>query len=502
MQWRNDPTTLSMIFHREPKVWETFWPEFQRTYFLNRPEINPVFAVLQGKRVGFVRFDPIPHPHGLSGSTVNTSINISPDSRGKGLGRRVLRAMLSHLKSRGIDSVHAEILAHNKASIRAFEAAGFRSIGSKEKLISDTRETHQVECFLVDMTSVFWRKRKVYVIAEAGSNWRMGSQKRDMAMARALIDVAVEAGADAVKFQTYKAESVYVANAGQSGYLSEAGIQEEIQDIFSDLSMPHEMIPELANYCQRAGIDFMSTPFSPVDFLAIDPFVNVHKIASYEISHIHLLRLAARSGKPLVLSTGASNEDDIDWAVETFIGEGGKDLCLLQCTAKYPAPVSSLNVKAIPWLRTRFGVAAGLSDHSREPALGPIMAVAVGARVIEKHYTLDNRLPGPDHSFAITPTELTALVRQVRMAEEALGDGAKQVQAVERELAAYARRGLQATRKIDVGDVLAEGRNFDVLRPGQQSLGAHPKFISEIEGRKAGRPYTLGEGLKVDDTKQ
>ncbi len=345
----------------------------------------------------------------------------------------------------------------------------------------------------------YFKSERVYVIAEAGSNWRMGTPKRDLAMAKALIDVAVEAEADAVKFQTYKPESVYVANAGQSGYLSDAGIKEDIRDIFADLSMPYEMLPELAEYCKCKGIDFMSTPFSPADFAAIDPFVSIHKIASYEISHIHLIRLAARSGKPLVLSTGASNEEDIAWAVDAFHDEGGKELCLLQCTAKYPAPPSSLNIKTIPWLQQRYGVAAGLSDHSRSPVVAPIMAVALGASVIEKHYTLDNRLPGPDHSFALTPSELACLVQDVRIAEEALGDGMKQVLPAEKELAAYARRGLQATCVIQAGEVLKEGRNYDVLRPGQQQLGAHPKFISNIEGRKAARSIALGDGITLDD---
>ncbi len=161
--------------------------------------------------------------------------------------------------------------------------------------------------------------------------------------------------------------------------------------------------------------------------------------------------------------------------------------------------MSSLNLMTIPWLRKRFGVAAGLSDHSREPAIAPVMAVALGARVIEKHYTLDNRLPGPDHSFALTAQELCRMVREVRMAEEALGDGFKAVLSDEKELAAYARRGLQATREIGPGEILSEGHNFEVLRPGQQTLGLHPRFLSEIEGRKALRAIAAGSGLSLDD---
>jgi N-acetylneuraminate synthase len=211
------------------------------------------------------------------------------------------------------------------------------------------------------------------------------------------------------------------------------------------------------------------------------------------------LRLAGRSGKPLILSTGASDERDIAWAVETFTAAGGKDLCLLQCTAKYPAPMSSLNLNTIPWIRQRFGVSAGLSDHSREPAVGPVMAIALGARVIEKHFTLNNRLPGPDHSFALTPSELSRMVHEVRMAEEALGSGRKQVLAAEGELAAYARRGLQATRPIQPGETLQEGENFDVLRPGQQRLGLHPRHLHDIEGRITRRGVELGQGLSFDD---
>jgi len=344
-----------------------------------------------------------------------------------------------------------------------------------------------------------WQSKHVYIIAEAGSNWRMGTPKRDMAMAKALIDVAVEAGADAVKFQTYKPETVYVKNAGRSGYLSDAGITEDILDIFADLSMPYEMLPELASYCRKVDIDFLSTPFSKSDFEAIDPFVPLHKIASYEISHIHLLQMAARTGKPLVLSTGASNPDDIQWAVDTFHKEGGKELCLLQCTAKYPAPMAGLNLKTITWLKEHFKVDAGLSDHSREPTVAPVMAVALGARVIEKHYTLDNRLPGPDHSFALNPDDLKALVRQVRMAEEALGTGVKEVLPIEQELAAYARRGLQATKEIQPGEVLEEEVNFAVLRPGQQKLGLHPKHLEQIKGKKVQKLVAVGQGLSFDD---
>lgn len=340
---------------------------------------------------------------------------------------------------------------------------------------------------------------RVFIIAEAGSNWRMGTPKRDLAMAKALIDVAVAAGADAVKFQTYRPESVYVENAGSSDYLSDAGIKEDIRVIFEDLSMPLEMVPELAAYCGSEGIQFMSTPFSPADFAAVDPFVEVHKIASYEISHLRLIELAAQSGKPLIQSTGGATMEDIAWAVDTFRNNGGSQLVLLQCTARYPAPLSTLNLRVLPHLAQSFGVIVGLSDHSRDPVAAPAVAVALGARVIEKHYTLDNRLPGPDHSFALTPAELGTMVAAIRNAEACLGDGVKRVQFEEEELRSYAQRSLQAIRLIRQNETLHEDVNVAILRPGKQRHGAHPRHIVEMEGRRAVREIPVGDGVWPDD---
>lgn len=344
-----------------------------------------------------------------------------------------------------------------------------------------------------------WDPERVFVIAEAGSNWRLGTPARDRRMARTLVDVAVDAGADAVKFQTYRPETVYVANAGQSDYLAAGGIKEDISEIFADLAMPYEFIPELADYARRQGIAFMSTAFSAADFAAVDPCVSVHKIASYEISHVRLIELAARAGKPTLMSTGASNETDIAWAVDTFRGLSAAPLCLLQCTAKYPAPPEAMNLRAIPTLVARFGLPVGLSDHSPDPLTAPVAAVGLGACVVEKHYTVDRRLPGPDHAFAIEPDELKAMVRAVRDAAQMRGTGRKEVLPAEQELAAYARRGVQAIRHISAGEALREGVNIDILRPGKQRLGVHPRFLSELEGRPARRDIPLGDGLQPGD---
>lgn len=340
---------------------------------------------------------------------------------------------------------------------------------------------------------------KVFVIAEAGSNWRMGTAARDMKMGRALIDAAAEAGADAVKFQTYRAATVYAPNAGMSDYLAANGIRESIHEIFEDLSMPYEMIRPLAEHCRKRGIEFMSSAFSRADFEAVDPYVRTHKIASYEISHSRLLELAARSRKHLVLSTGASTYNDIDWAIGHFRKHGGKKLSLMQCTAKYPAPLSALNMKTIPELIRRYRVPVGLSDHSRDPITGPAAAVALGATLIEKHYTLDNRLPGPDHAFAVTAEELTQLVRAVRDTELTLGHGNKVLLSEEHELRAFARRSLQTLREVSKGERFEEGVNFDILRPGKRIQGVHPRLLPKVQGARASRRIPAGDGIGPKD---
>lgn len=498
MDWRNDPHTLSVFFHKDPKAWDTFWPEFRDTYFVF-PYLLPLFVRASGDRVAFIRFIPCPSPDGC-GLAVDVSVNVAPAHRGRGLGANAIRIAVEFLgRNTNFDAVVAEVRKENIVSHKTFLAAGFRKLDDTHHTVVETGEQCAITRYVYDLAPPFWSRSKVFIIAEAGSNWRMGTTKRDVAMGRALIDVAVEAGADAVKFQTYRPETVYVENAGSSDYLAQAGNKDDIQDIFADLAMPYDLIRIFSEHCASRGIAFMSTPFSPKDFAAVDPFVKIHKVASYEISHPHLLDASARSGKPVVMSTGAANPDDISWAVDRFRASGGRDLCLMQCTAKYPAPLSSLNLRAMTFLKRRFRTAVGFSDHSRDPLTGPVAAVALGARAIEKHFTLDNRLPGPDHAFAVTPGELTTMVRAIRSAEQVLGDGVKRVLPEEDELRFFAQRRVQATKPIEKGATLREGENIAILRPGHQRAGVHPQFLAGIDGATATRDISLGEGIQVGD---
>lgn len=506
MQWRNDPETRRQSFHGEAKTWPAFLTEFNNDYCAD-PTLPCLFALLDGKRIGFLRFRRVADPCGTTARTCDISINVSSEYRGRGLGTQMVKEVLPLLSARGLDVVLAECKLDNPGSIKMFESAGFKMLDEVEHRVVDTGETVSVKRLTCSLTQdvPIEGKRKIgagqpcFIIAEAGSNWRMGTAARDMRMARTLIDVAVEAGADAVKFQTYRPETTYVSNAGESDYLSDAGIKESISDIFADLAMPYEMLPELAEYCRKQGILFMSSPFSVADLQNVDPFVALHKIASYEISHLRLIEAAAATGKPLALSTGASDLNDIAWAVNFFKSKSNAQICLMQCTAKYPADLSALNLSVIPTLKAAFGVPVGLSDHSRDPIVGPLAAVALGANLIEKHYTLDNHLPGPDHAFAVEPDELKAMVLAIRAAEQVGGTGAKQVLPQEEELYWYARRGLQATRAINAGEALLEGENFDTLRPGKQRRGIHPQHLPQVCGGRATRNIALGDGIRIDD---
>ena len=329
-----------------------------------------------------------------------------------------------------------------------------------------------------------------YIVAEAGSN-----HNGSLAQAKRLIDVTADARADAVKFQAFRASHLYPSSAGRSEYLQQP---ESIYEIIEDLEMPWDWIPELANYCNQRGVQFLSSVFDEDSVDALCPFVPAFKIASYEMTHLPLLRYVATKGKPVILSTGTANLGEVDEAVATFLKTGNDQLILLQCTASYPAPLESLNIRVIQTMRERFRVPVGLSDHSRDPLVGPLAAVALGACIVEKHFTLSNELPGPDHRFAVEPAELRTMVHNIRELESALGSGRKEVHPVENELRAFARRSIFAVRNIEVGERFSR-ENIRVLRSGKLSAGLEPKIFDQILGRTAKRHIPAETAILGED---
>jgi N-acetylneuraminate synthase len=330
----------------------------------------------------------------------------------------------------------------------------------------------------------------VYVVAEAGSN-----HNGHFEQALRLIDVAVEAGADAVKFQNFKAASLYPRGAGESDYLQ---VRRSIYDIIHEMEMPDAWVAELAAYCREKRIEFLSSPFDEASADLLAPHVNAFKVASYEMTHTPLLRHLARYGKPMVVSTGTANLDEVLRAVDAIVADGNDDIVLLQCTASYPTPPDAVNARAILTLREATGRPVGLSDHSRDPVIAPVVATALGACLIEKHYTLSNRLPGPDHQFAVEPAELALLVRSVRAAEQALGSGGKEALPVEQELRAFARRSIFVTRDVAAGETLS-AQSVAVLRCGKLGYGLDPAQYDVVLGRVAARPIAADSLVRLED---
>lgn len=479
--WRNDPLSREMSRNTDVIEWDHFYKGYIRRYF-SIPSLPAQFIVCDGKRAGIIFFEPSEAGHKRGERSCEIAINIAPEFRGNKIAAQALEAIQPWVRRQGMDKIYAQIKVANQASIASFSHAGF------------SLQSHVDQLMLYAVTLREEIPSNVFVIAEAGSNWHTPSG--DDSQAKRMIDAAVSAGCDAIKFQVFRPETTYVRNAGAADYL---GTETEIWDMFKTLAMPYEWIPTLAAYCKQRHIEFMASPFSLQDFEAVNPYSNYVKIASYEITHTYLIDAAASSGKRTFMSTGGAQTREIDWAVDRYFEKGGEDLVLLQCTAHYPAHADAMQLKSIPFLRQRYQVPVGLSDHSRHSVNAPIAAVALGACVIEKHFTLDNTLPGPDHIFAVTPPELKQMVEAIRATESMLGSYGKWLDPSEQELRSFAQRRLQATRQISLGDLFIEGDNVAILRPGKQKPGVLPKYLTQIHGKRASRSIPAGDGIQMGD---
>ncbi len=329
-----------------------------------------------------------------------------------------------------------------------------------------------------------------FIIAEAGSN-----HNGKLEQAKKLIDVAAESGADAVKFQLFTAKNLYVGAAGSANYLKNG---QNIYDIIKRMEMPVEWLDELSSYSDKRGLIFTASVFDERMADALDEYVPVFKIASYELNHLPLIRYVSAKGKPMIMSTAASTMEEIEDAVEAAQSQGNKDICLMQCVAAYPTPLKATNASVIPALKQKFGLPVGLSDHSRDPVIAPVVAVSLGADLIEKHFTLDRLLPGPDHKFAIEPDELKLMVSSIRNAEKVVGSPKKEIQLEEKELKNFAKRAVHAITDISKGEVFTKN-NISILRPGKTKAGVAPKFFDDIIGRPAKRHITKWEGIQTGD---
>ena len=333
--------------------------------------------------------------------------------------------------------------------------------------------------------------RKTIIIAEAGVN-----HNGSLEMAKELIIAAADANADYVKFQTFNSDLVVTGSADKAAYqIKNTGVKESQLEMISKLELSHKDHYELKEYANQYGIKLFSTAFDlpSIDFLReldIDRF----KIPSGEITNLPYLRHAAAFGKPIILSTGMSNLGEIEDALKV-LEEGGMDrnhITLLHCTSEYPAPFIDVNLIAIKTLEQAFGLEVGYSDHTEGIEVS-IAAVALGATIIEKHFTLDKNLPGPDHKASVEPEELRSLVDAVRNINMALGDGRKRVTASELENIKVARKSLVAATSIKKGDRFSK-ENITVKRPG---VGISPMRYDEIIGKLASRDFCKDDLIEI-----
>lgn len=329
----------------------------------------------------------------------------------------------------------------------------------------------------------------VYVIAEAGVNH---NGRLDLAMT--MVDAAAAAGADAVKFQAFRTCALVSAGAPLADY-QKAGVDAVDQAaMLGSLELGEEDFKLLAARARRRGIAFLCSVFDEVSATRIAPLVTQYKIPSGELTNHPLLVHVARTGKPMIVSTGMSTLDEIRAALAAIRATGDVPVTLLQCTSLYPTPPEAANLAAIDTLRHAFRLPVGYSDHAVGNALA-FAAVGMGAVMIEKHFTLDRSMPGPDHAASVTPEELTALVAGIRDIERARGTGEKQPSAAELAIARVVRRSVVVTRDIAAGEVI----DASALATARPASGIPPKELANLVGRRASRFLAAGTALQWTD---
>jgi pseudaminic acid synthase len=329
-----------------------------------------------------------------------------------------------------------------------------------------------------------------FIVAELS-----GNHNGDFDHAVRLVHAAHEAGADAVKLQTYTADTLTIACDNEHFRIA-AGTAWDgrtLHDLYREAFTPWEWQPKLKQVAERLGLILFSSPFdrTAVEFLE-QMGVPAHKVASFEMVDHELLRTIVRTGKPVIVSTGMAEWDEIEEAVGVVQAAGGTQLALLKCTSAYPAPVEEMNLRAIPHLAEHFGVPVGLSDHTMSPLVPPA-AVALGACIIEKHLTLSRREPGPDAHFSLEPAELKAMVAGIREIEKAAGDARYAVGSTEVRSRVF-RRSLFVVKAVKAGERLTE-ENVRSIRPGN---GLAPKHMKAVLGRTAAVDIPRGTPLRWD----
>lgn len=328
-----------------------------------------------------------------------------------------------------------------------------------------------------------------FIVAEAGVN-----HNGKFSLAKKMINAAKKVGADAIKFQVFKADRVVARTAPKAAYQKTATGKGSQYEMLKKLELTGHEFKELAAYARRRNIIFLASAFDEESVDLLDELkVPAFKVPSGEITNLPLLKHIARKKKPVILSTGMSTVGEIEDAVSVIKENGTEEIALLHCTSDYPAKIEEINLKAMETLRRVFGLPVGISDHS----LGinvPIAAVSLGAAIVEKHFTLDKTLRGPDHKASLEPCEFEEMVEAIRAVEKALGDGIKKLTPAEEEIKKVVRKSIVARIKIPKGVVIKEDM-LSVKRPG---MGIDPKHMDKIIGKRAKKDIEPDEQITFE----
>ena len=335
------------------------------------------------------------------------------------------------------------------------------------------------------------KSKGVFIIAELSAN-----HNGDIETAKKTVIAAKNSGADAIKLQTYTADTITLNSNKEDFRINQGTIWDGklLYDLYKEAYTPWEWHKEIFDLAKELGLVCFSSPFdhSAVDFLeTLD--CPIYKIASFEITDIPLISYVASKGKPIIISTGIAQHEDIYLAVEACKKQGNSDITLLKCTSSYPAPIEEANISLMQQIAKDFQVKVGLSDHTMGSTL-PIIATALGASVIEKHFILDRSIGGPDASFSMNEREFSEMVKQIRAAEKSLGSTNYKLSKKQEEAKAFSR-SLYISKEIKKGEI-ASKENIKSVRPG---YSLHPKHLPQILGKKAKKDFYLGERISLSD---
>ena len=485
LTWRNDETTRNNSFNQKVQHWEKFQDIFYNNYFNHI--LQPLFVTSDNIDIAVIGFCETDHPNEF-----NISINVGPAYRGKGLSVPIIRLVTTYLKKLFpfVVCINAEIKASNIASIKAFSRSGFtlKSKSYKHSTPILAYTYRMVQCKFSINERTIDEHSQTYFIAELSCN-----HNQDKSVCFKLIDEAHKAGADAVKLQTYTADTMTIKcdkplfKDCLNGTLWEG---QTLHELYQKAYTPWEWHKELKEYANKLGMDLFTSPFdtTAVDFLeTLD--MPAYKIASFEITDHILIKRIAQTGKPVIISSGMASLSELNDAVSLLRQHGTTQICMLKCTSAYPAKPEDANLITIKHMAKTFGIVSGLSDHTLGIEV-PIASVLLGARVIEKHFTLSRDSGSPDDAFSLTPPEFKQMIDCIRIVEKTVGKityaGVNSESSSKRF-----RRSLFVVEDVKKGDILTD-KNVRSIRP---SNGLHTRFYVEVIGKTATQDIEKGTPL-------